>query len=100
MAKIPKEIKEKHAKLSAVVKRHQHLYHTLDAPEISDEAYDSLLRELLDLEEKYPELKSDSGASERVGGAPLAEFKKIRHDMRQWSFDDIFDFDGLKKWDE
>ncbi len=100
MSKVSQEIINKYDKLADVVKRHQHLYHSLDAPEISDEAYDSLLRELLELEEKYPELKLRGDASERVGGAPLAEFKKVRHQMRQWSFDDIFDFDGLQKWDE
>lgn len=98
--KIPKEIINKHRKLSEVVKRHQHLYHTLDQPEISDEAYDSLNRELLDLEEKYPELKSLSDASVRVGSEPLSEFKKVRHQTRQWSFDDVFDFEGLSKWNE
>jgi DNA ligase (NAD+) len=100
MAKISKEIADKHAKLSDVIKHHQHLYHTLDAPEISDEAYDSLVRELLEMEEKYSELKSETSASERVGAEPLAEFKKVRHEIRQWSFDDVFDFDGLSKWDE
>lgn len=100
MAKISQEISQKYKKLSGVIKHHQHLYHSLDAPEISDEAYDSLLRELLDLEEKYPELKSIDKISERVGGEPLSEFKKVKHQMHQWSFDDIFDKNGLQKWDE
>ncbi len=100
MAKIPKEIIDRYNKLSQSIKRHQHLYHTMDAPEISDEAYDSLLREVLNLEEKYSELKSVSDATERIGGEPLAEFKKVKHQNRQWSFDDVFDFAGLQKWDE
>jgi DNA ligase (NAD+) len=100
MAKIAQEIIEKHRKLADVLKHHQHLYHTLDLPEISDEAYDSLLRELLALEEKYPELKSKGDVSERIGATPLAEFKKVRHEKQQWSFDDCFDLQGLQKWDE
>ena len=43
-----------------MVKHHAHLYHTLDKPEISDEAYDSLVLELQQIEEKYPELKEKS----------------------------------------
>jgi DNA ligase (NAD+) len=54
----------------------------------------------LDLEEKYPKLKSKADTSERIGGAPLAEFQKVRHELRQWSFDDVFDLQGLQKWDE
>jgi len=100
MSKIPQEIIEQAKKLNAIIRRHQYLYHTMDTPEISDEAYDSLLRELLSLEEKYPELKKINDASERVGGEPLSEFKKVRHEFRQWSFDDVFDFGELQKWDE
>ena len=55
---------------------------------------------LLDLEEKYPELRTPESPSQRVGGEPLDEFKKVKHVVRQWSFDDCFDFDELKKWDE
>jgi len=70
--KMSKKIVDKHTKLSEVVKYHQRLYHTLDAPEISDEAYDSLLRSLLELEEKYPELKSKGDVSERIGATAFA----------------------------
>jgi DNA ligase (NAD+) len=99
MAKISQETIKKAKKLDDVVKYHQNLYHTLDKPEISDEAYDSLVRELSDLLEKYPELKSLT-VSERVGGEALSEFKKVKHQIRQWSFDDVFDLSGLSKWDE
>ena len=98
--KISKETIDRYSKLVDIVKHHQHLYHTLDKPEITDEAYDSLVRELLDLEEKYPELKLEASPAERVGGEPLKEFVKVRHAVRQWSFDDVFSFEGLQKWDE
>lgn len=94
------DIKKRIINLKKEILRHQNLYHTLDKPEISDEAYDSLLSELQKLEEEYPELKSSDSPSERVGGEPLKEFVKVRHSVRQWSYDDIFDFVGLKKWDE
>ncbi len=97
---IPKDIIERLLKLRKTALRHGHLYHTLDKPEISDEAYDSLISEIQKIEEKYPELKSYDSPSERVGGEPLKEFVKVRHELRQFSYDDAFDFDELKKWDE
>lgn len=90
---------ERAAKLRAEIDRHRHLYHVLDAPEISDEAYDSLFHELLRLEEKYPELRTETSPTVRVGGEPLERFEKVRHAHRQWSFDDIFDDDELVAWD-
>ncbi len=86
--------------LKKTIDKHRRLYHTLDKPEISDEAYDSLVRDLERLEEEYPELKTKDSPSERVGAEPLKEFVKVRHSKKQWSYDDVFDFEGLKKWDE
>ncbi len=93
-------MKDRYEKLIKAIERHQYLYHVMDAPEITDEAYDSLMRELLDIEAKQPELISPLSPSQRVGGEALKEFKKVKHEVRQWSFDDVFDFAELKKWDE
>lgn len=98
--KIPKGLKERYEKLRDTVERHRHLYHTLDKPEISDEAYDSLIKELSSIENDFPGLKSENSPTERVGGEPLKEFVKVRHEHKQWSFDDVFDFEELKKWEE
>ena len=87
-------------KLRDEVERHRNLYHSHDAPEISDEAYDSLFHELLQLEESCPEFRSDTSPTARVGGDPLEKFEKVRHASRQWSFDDIFDQGELRTWDE
>jgi DNA ligase (NAD+) len=88
--------------LKEAIEYHRRLYHTLDKPEISDQAYDSLVKELEDLQNKYPDIKEINSKDiiNRVGGAPLEEFIKIKHKNRQWSFDDVFDFEELKKWDE
>ncbi len=99
-AKIPKSVHDRYSRLKDTIERHRHAYHTLDAPEISDEAYDSLFAELEALESEYPELKTSDSPTQRVGSEPLAEFSKVRHTHRQWSFDDVFDFEELKKWDE
>lgn len=100
MTKIPKETALRVQKLKDLILHHGHLYHTLDNPEVSDEVYDSLVRELELLLQKYPELKGANSPTERVGGEPLQEFVKVTHAVRQWSYDDAFDLQGLKKWDE
>jgi DNA ligase (NAD+) len=92
--------KERLLRLKEILEKHRYLYHVLDKPEISDEAYDSLLRELIEIETKYPKLITSDSPSQRVGGEPLKEFNKITHTSRQWSFDDVFDFDELTKWEE
>lgn len=94
------EILEKLTRLRKEIMRHQHQYHALDAPEISDAAYDSLMTELLALEATHPEFDDPASPSKRVGGKPLSAFQKVRHVVAQLSFDDAFDSDELKKWDE
>jgi len=88
------------SKLKNAIERHSHAYHTLDKPEISDEAYDSLFKELEAIESEYPELKTTDSPTRRVGGEPLKEFVKVKHAHTQWSFDDVFDAEELRKWDE
>jgi DNA ligase (NAD+) len=97
-AAVPQEIHQRAQNLAAEVLRHQTLYHTHDAPEISDEAYDSLVTELLQLEETYPELKKEHLATERVGSVVLEAFQKVTHRHPQWSFDDVFDDAELALW--
>lgn len=97
---VPNDIEKRYKKLVETVNHHLYLYHVEDRPEISDEAYDSLLRELAELESHYPTLQTPDSPTQRVGGAPLVEFKKVKHAMQQWSFDDCFGSEGLKKWDE
>jgi len=95
-----KEIKERVEKLRKVIDRHRYLYHVEDKPEITDEVYDSLMEELRSIEERYSELASPTSPTQRVGGEPLDHFEKIHHEMRQWSFDDVFSFNELVKWEE
>lgn len=87
-------------KLKEVIDHHRHLYHVEDRPEISDEAYDSLLEELRLIEERFPELKTPDSPTVRVGGEVLEGFEKVTHEVRQWSFDNVFDHDELARWDE
>lgn len=96
----PKDAIRRVEQLRETLARHGRLYHVLDKPEISDEAYDSLMRELISLETTYPSLKSATSPSLRVGGEPVAKFKKVTHTVRQWSLDNVFSFDELREWEE
>ncbi|XLQ20389.1 MAG: NAD-dependent DNA ligase LigA [Candidatus Moraniibacteriota bacterium] len=87
-------------KLTNEIDRLRLLYHVKDDPTIDDVVYSSLMDELRGLEELYPELKSATSPTGRIGGVPLDKFKKTTHKVRQWSFDDLFDFDELQKWEE
>ena len=100
MSNSSKDPKKRIQILKKAVEHHQHLYHSLDKPEISDEAYDSLVKELESLQNKYPEISKENDILNRVGSAPLEQFVKVKHQNRQWSFDDVFDFEELQKWDE
>lgn len=86
--------------LRAEIEKHNHLYHTMDQPEISDQAYDTLVQELHHLEEQFPELASQTSPSQKVGGKILDGFEKTEHPVLQWSFDNIFSFQDLEKWQE
>ncbi len=95
-----KEAKERVEKLRKVIDHHRYLYHVEDSPDVTDEVYSSLMEELRELEEKYPKLASSTSPSQRIGGKPLDRFEKVHHEIRQWSYDDAFSFEELKKWEE
>lgn len=86
--------------LRLTLEHHRYLYHTLDAPEISDEIYDSLLRELDSLEKEFPEFDHPMSPTHRVGGEPIAEFKKVKHEIAQWSYDNVFSLIELLAWEK
>lgn len=87
-------------KLQDEINYHSALYHTHDAPKISDEAYDALFNELLELEREYPELQTPNSPTVRVGGKVLEGFKKVKHEVKQWSYDNIYNFKELQAWEE
>ena len=93
-------MKDRIKKLKELLERHRYLYYVLDKPEISDQAYDSLYNELEEIEKANPNLITSDSPTQRVGGEPIKEFKKVKHAFQQWSFDDVFDFNELIKWDE
>lgn len=86
----PAEAVEKARHLASELARHNHLYHTLDAPEISDDEYDALFRELVDLEARWPALHTPDSPTSRVGGMVLDGLEKKRHTSRMYGLDNVF----------
>lgn len=82
------------------INRHNWLYHVQDAPEISDAEYDKLMRELVELEEQYPELIVPESPSQRVGGAILEGFTPVRHPVPMLSLDNAFSPEELRAFDQ
>lgn len=87
-------------KLRDLLHYHGHRYYTLDSPEISDEAYDALMQELLYLEQAYPDLVSVDSPTQRVGGKVLLGFDKVTHKVPQWSFDNVFSKEEFEQFDQ
>jgi len=94
------QAKQRIKHLRREIARHTALYHTHDTPEISDEAYDALVRELEGLEISYPDLATNESPTQKVGGRILEGFHKTKHLVPQWSFDNIFSFDELQAWEQ
>ncbi|MCF6178742.1 MAG: NAD-dependent DNA ligase LigA [Geopsychrobacter sp.] len=92
-------IKEQHAQLCQQLHHHAHLYHGLDAPEISDAEYDQKLKLLLNIEEEYPELLTQNSPSQRIGGRPLAGFRQIEHNQPMLSLENAFNAEDLRNFD-
>ncbi|NLI55897.1 NAD-dependent DNA ligase LigA [bacterium] len=89
------KIKKRIEELRKLIEYHNYRYYVLDSPEISDEEYDKLFKELVELEEKYPEFKSDVSPTRRVGAPPLKEFKTIKHTIPMLSLDNAFNDEDL-----
>jgi DNA ligase (NAD+) len=77
---------------------HNHRYHVLDTPEISDAEYDVLMRELQSLEERFPELITPDSPTQRVGAPPSALFAPVQHSQVLLSLDNAFSDDELDAW--
>lgn len=82
------------------IEHHTYLYYALDAPTISDAAFDSLMRELRELEAAHPELVDPSSPTQRVGGYVGEQFSPVKHERRMYSLDNAMDLDELDAWME
>ena len=86
------------AELRCLLDYHAYRYYALDDPEITDAAFDALLRELQDIEARYPELVTPDSYTQRVGGYVSNQFASVRHAARMYSIDDVMNLGELDEW--
>jgi DNA ligase (NAD+) len=97
---VPREQTERAARLREEIEYHNYRYYVLDDPEISDAAYDGLMKELEALEENYPELKNANSPTQRVGSAPLEEFGQVPHTIPMLSLANAMVEDAVIEFDQ
>lgn len=86
--------------LTNIINQANYDYHTLDQPTMSDYDYDKLLKELIELENKYPEFKQPDTPTQKVGGVILERFAKVTHLVPMMSLSNVFDEDELRAFDK
>lgn len=94
-----KDIKNRIKKLREEISRLGFLYHIEDNPEVTDDVYDSLNNELKVLLKKYPEFVNPNAPENRIGGKPLDKFKKVKHNSRMFSMNDVFSIEEIRDWE-
>jgi len=97
---VDEEVKARVKQLREELRKHNYKYYVLDNPEISDYEYDQMLKELEELEAKYPELKTEDSPTQRVGGEPRDEFTKVEHSTRVLSLANAFNEQELRDFDD
>lgn len=95
-----RKIKDKVKKLRLQINDLRHKYHVLNDPSVTDKMYEGLMDELRKIEQKHPELVTKHSPTQRVAGKPAEKFEKIKHTVPQWSFNDAFDEEDIKNWEE
>jgi DNA ligase (NAD+) len=93
-------IAEKIAALRKTLHEHNHRYYLLDAPVISDQEFDQLLRELQDLEEAHPEFYDPNSPTQRVGGGVTKSFETVAHRFPMYSLSNTYSKEELEQWEE
>jgi DNA ligase (NAD+) len=93
------EAKKRIVELRDEIREHEYRYFVLDQPKISDAEFDELMKELLDLEEQFPELITEDSPTQRVGGEVLDEFEKVEHSTDLLSLDNTFNDKELRDFD-
>lgn len=101
MSELTREQAQKRlAELRRLIEHHNYLYYVLDQPEISDAEYDALMRELLQLEERFPDLRTPDSPSMRVGAPPLEAFATHTHRQPMLSLGNAFGAEELREFDQ
>ena len=94
------EIKKRIDELTRILNRANYEYYNLDNPSITDQEYDKYLRELINLEEKYPEYADPNSPTKRVGGEAIDKFQKVRHAIPMISLSNVFNEEEIRDFDK
>lgn len=94
------EVNKRYETLINIIEESSHAYYVLDQPKLTDSEYDSLMKELMALEESYPALKRADSPSQRVGGVALSAFEQVAHEVRLLSLDNAYDEQDLMDFDK
>lgn len=93
-------MKQRYDELIALIEKANYEYYTLDNPKLTDREYDNMMSELLDIEEKYTELRRPDSPTQKVGGEIISEFKKVHHKIPMFSIADVFNESEIVAFDE
>lgn len=94
------DVKKRIEELVAIIQKANIDYHTKDQPLISDYAYDQMMKELIELENAYPEYRYEDSPTQKVGGLILDSFEKVTHQVPMMSLSNVFDEQELRSFDE
>ncbi len=97
---VPADARRRAVKLREEIEEHNYRYFVLDAPKISDAAFDRLVRELRDLEARHPELVTPDSPTQRVGAPPSTAFATVRHRTSMLSLANAFEEAELDAWEK
>jgi DNA ligase (NAD+) len=95
---VPGEVRRRHAELAQRIEEANYRYYVLDSPTISDAAYDELMREIVGLEQEYPELVTPDSPTQKVGAPITTDFATVEHLERMQSLDNAFGAEDLAAW--
>ncbi|RKD71215.1 DNA ligase (NAD+) [Sinobaca qinghaiensis] len=93
------QAEEKAVELRRLLEKYGYHYYVLDDPIVPDSEYDEKLKELVDIEEAYPELQTEDSPTVRIGGVPLDSFKKVQHEIPMMSLGNAFNEQDLRDFD-
>lgn len=95
---IDDSVRARHAELSDQITDHRWRYYVLDSPVVADAEFDALMRELTDIEDAHPELRTPDSPTQQVGGAPSTTFAPVPHLVPLMSLDNVFSTEELDRW--
>ena len=96
---IPDTLRQRAVELRSQLQKASYAYYVLDAPDLPDEVYDRLYRQLQELENQYPDLITPDSPTQRIGERPASQFTAIEHNIPLYSLENAFDLDEYRQWE-